>query len=97
MPVCIASAKQSMCWSLLTYLAFGGLHEAAHWLAATLWVKDCRISENLGQVGWSGLIQATLGRAYVDLSLADASPDQLDLIRHAGWIFSLLLAHMPTT
>ena len=81
-----------MCWSLLTYLAFGGLHEAAHWLAATLWVKDCRISENLGQVGWSGLIQATLGRAYVDLSLADASPDQLDLIRHAGWIFSLLLA-----
>ena len=68
---------------LVVYMICGVLHEAAHILVASLYYNQ------LPEFGVSIILQAIFGR-YSVIQLS--SEEHHDIIRHAGWIFSVLLA-----
>ena len=86
-------SSQDMIWLLLWYLLFGLLHELAH-LAAALSLGLGGGSEltsdhrHLAQFIWKAL----LGRACEIPGLTEASEWEYLVVKHAGWIVSLLLA-----
>jgi len=68
---------------LIVYIICGVLHEAAHISVASLYYSQLR------EFGVSIILQAVFGR-YSVIQLS--SEEHHDIIRHAGWIFSVLLA-----
>jgi hypothetical protein len=76
---------------LLCYLLFGALHELAHLLAA----RSLGLTTTFSCTAQSilvGLLQATLARAVSIPELANATPSQLFIVQHSGWVVSLLAA-----
>jgi len=73
---------------LVVYLICGLLHEAAHISVASLFYNQLEFGVSPPSVGIL-LLQAVFGR-YSILHLS--SEEHHDIIRHAGWIFSILLA-----
>jgi len=69
---------------LTWYLLFGALHEVSHVLAAA--------AIGIGnEVSVKDILLAVLGRGVIILGLSNADPVLVMIIRHSGWISSILL------
>lgn len=73
-------------WLVSSYLILGALHEVSH--IATARVLGYSDAEQVGVLDCFG---ALLGRTVILPSLEAASEFEVDMVRHAGWIVSLLL------
>ena len=71
------------------YLLFGAIHEIAH--VSFAWMMGCTDPINFAFETWLGVFLGRQTQLDVESSSA-CSPYALQLIRHAGWVTSLLLA-----
>jgi hypothetical protein len=89
---------------LLWYLIFGAVHELSHLLAAaSLGLTSSFLSRRSDESILVGILRAILGRAVNIPGLSIATPFELFIVRHSGWVasivaaWSLHLMHTKTT